>query len=297
MKSNSSSCVRHGPKGRADRAFSLIELIVVVAIITLLIGILLPALGHARALGRVTACLSNLRGQAVALSDYTTAYDGAMPPRLDWSFFTVSGLLINEILANHIQQVFDPPGEGGGWRRPTGIWVCPAPCDISEKTGHSGILYYTPNRWLFNSVTRYDEDSPPTIVADAPPQWADRYGTSEWRLLHRVRDPANVVSFIDTIAYYHQFHNRWEGRESIGYGHEVINIPVESYYDKNRSSHSRVGKSPADFLDGHAEALPGHAGYWENGLADYYARSPTGQPVQFQQRDVQHFLWFVRPTK
>jgi len=52
------------------RSFTLVELLVVVAIVALLISILLPAMGQARKQGRATACLSNMRGMGMAVLMY-----------------------------------------------------------------------------------------------------------------------------------------------------------------------------------------------------------------------------------
>lgn len=60
---------------RIQPGFTLIELLVVISIIGLLIALLLPVLGSARASARNTACLSNLRQTAAALINYTTEND------------------------------------------------------------------------------------------------------------------------------------------------------------------------------------------------------------------------------
>lgn len=64
---------------RSERAFTLIELLVVVAIISLLVSILLPALGRARELARRVHCASNLAGMGRAVYIYETDTGQAMP--------------------------------------------------------------------------------------------------------------------------------------------------------------------------------------------------------------------------
>lgn len=60
----------------ARPAFTLVELLVVVAILALLIAILLPALSQARRQARATVCLSNLRSMEQAHWGYMTEHNG-----------------------------------------------------------------------------------------------------------------------------------------------------------------------------------------------------------------------------
>ncbi len=72
-----------GPDGRAA-AFTLVELLVVTAIIATLIGLLLPAVQSAREAARGSACKNNLRQLAIANTNYEAAYRN-FPPSLVWA--------------------------------------------------------------------------------------------------------------------------------------------------------------------------------------------------------------------
>jgi len=62
------------------RAFSLIEVLVVIATIALLLAILLPATGRARLQAKVLTVNAELRDIALALEAYSFDHDGAHPP-------------------------------------------------------------------------------------------------------------------------------------------------------------------------------------------------------------------------
>lgn len=67
------------PDKRATRAFTLVELLVIMAIIAVLIGVLLPALSRARDASYRLSCSSNIRQFGIYLRMYASMQRDYVP--------------------------------------------------------------------------------------------------------------------------------------------------------------------------------------------------------------------------
>ncbi|HPD29824.1 MAG TPA: prepilin-type N-terminal cleavage/methylation domain-containing protein [Phycisphaerae bacterium] len=101
-----------------SRAFTLIEVLVVISIIGYLIALLLPSLSNARELSRSAVCAHNQHQLAVAATAYTVANADWMNPIEDWwpsstdpDRVEVTFRVILFPYAGRSQHVFDCPAE------------------------------------------------------------------------------------------------------------------------------------------------------------------------------------------
>lgn len=126
-------------RGARKSAFTLVEILVVVAIIALLAAILFPVFGRARDKARQATCTSNLKQIYLGLRQYASDYDGSYPARAR----------IGNSAYRHISdpqgfpQLLDP------YIKSEQIWYCPSMLDSMKEQGYPGYAWVTSANYLF----------------------------------------------------------------------------------------------------------------------------------------------------
>ena len=124
---------KHNANARGDHGFTLVELLVVIALIAILAALLLPALAKAKASAQSAACKSNLRQLGMALNMYAQDNKKYPGPIIedDSGIFAIQGFSgWTEALDAYVPGLAtdgpaDVTGDNRMYYRPT-VLTCPA---------------------------------------------------------------------------------------------------------------------------------------------------------------------------
>lgn len=225
--------------------FTLIELLITIAIIAVLAALLLPALNSARAKGQAIRCTSNLRQMGSLVFLYAEANDGYGIPFQDsvagigfcvWPDFLMAYLKPGEAMKAGGYRI----NVGSGKYVPRDIFACPGVSDPQVDMGKQEIKHYGVNKF---------------------PSLTGTYQLPSRRILHTKRPSAR--SYIADVFHPENYMSmggrcfRYENVEEMPFLHVSLNNMV--------------------FVDGHCEARKFQSirPAYTAGNNDFWGYSPT----------------------
>ncbi len=220
--------------------FTLIELLVVIAIIALLVSILLPALGRARAAGKQIVCLSNVRQMCLGVQTYLVNNNDFFPPAARDTFGMPGSVqyawdFIREW--NHLANTWD--------YKPGLIWEGQGNVEIQQCPAFTG-----PAMWEGDKYTGYNYNTSYIGWAEPVGGWSalDYIPTAR---ITDIRQPDKCAVFGD-------------GQYGKNQANKFMRAPWENEREKDISNSTRYAgtqgfrhleSTNVGFADGHCQSL------------------------------------------
>ena len=217
---NARHCHLDSSDHRSRGAFTLLELLVAVSIVAVLVGLLLPALRHAREATRTATCASNLRQIGLAWDAYERSYDTTPVPdaRVAWSFGGAAFVGAERVAVLERSRPINPmliAAVGGRWgdsaSKFAAVFACPSDIGLARpsatgpvSTGRTAFetfgTSYRANAGATGLSAVADGRSASAVIlaGDAAWYYADlpkrnpESGTTAW--WHQPRGLANIVA-------------------------------------------------------------------------------------------------------
>ena len=219
---------------RTRRAFTLVEVLSTVGLISVLVAMLLPTLSSARAQANRTACLSNMRQLAIAFTLYLNDNGGRFPrpaqhlvPKPeDWIWYQPDRDRECGAIARYASRPFDP-----------GLYRCPADDAASHPAQPSILLGAPPLRYQYSYTVN---------------EYICRLWPNQTLRISQVRNPSEKILLIDESAATID-DGCWAWQPNQGGGKNVLS----NRHDRKAEDpkHADAGRGNVAFADGHAEFL------------------------------------------
>lgn len=175
-------------EGKVRRAFTLVELIVVVTVLAVLAAILFPVFARAKSAAKQTQCVSQLRQIGASIGLYTSDSDGIFPHAIDpidraspeiWSEFPEFQARIpympylHDVLQPYVKsrEVFHCPSDDGTAAMDDSPDVEFATTPSMHKVYDTSYFFRTEIAFRYFSDTRFRLPAETNVLFDAAGHW------------------------------------------------------------------------------------------------------------------------------
>jgi prepilin-type N-terminal cleavage/methylation domain-containing protein len=249
-----SNVSQHTVFGRRGQAFTLIEILVVIAIIAILAALLLPALSGAQAKSKRIACANDLKQLALASSMYTADNEGRLAENFPINFPMGQPPGASNWISGNMRVSADATNYNlirasklFPYANNASIYHCPA--DSSTVSGASRARSYSMNSWVGGrSMELENRDGYRTFTKESELTAA---GPSKiWVIVDEHEATIDDGYFLVTMDDSRPFSSFPGARHSRSYGMNFADAHVESFVLRDATSQpeAQVSKVNQDWV-------------------------------------------------